>query len=84
MNIQPSQSPQKGTPISPQAAWILQEEIVPCLSGTVPFSVLPVGSEDSQELVQDSIVMAARMLDRVESQGKLDKVSASNIAYYTI
>src|SRR5947209_2214973 len=28
--------------------------------------------------------MAARMIDRVESQGKLGKVSRSNIAYYTI
>ena len=28
--------------------------------------------------------MAAKMIDRVESQGKLGKVTASNIAYYTI
>ena len=28
--------------------------------------------------------MAARMIDRVESQGKLGQVTASNIAYYTI
>jgi len=70
--------------MSPQAAWILQEEIVPRLSGTVPYSVKCVGSEDAQELVQDGITMAAKMLDRVESQGKLGKVSASNISYYTI
>ena len=28
--------------------------------------------------------MAAKMIDRVEAQGKLGKVTASNIAYYTI
>jgi hypothetical protein len=70
--------------MSPQAAWILQEEIVPRLSGTIPHSVLCVGAEDPQELVQDGIAMAARMLERVEQQDKLGKVSASNIAYYTI
>jgi hypothetical protein len=67
--------------MSPQAAWILQEEIVPRLSGTIPHSVVCVGAEDPQELVQDGITMAAKML---ESKGKLGKVSASNIAYYAI
>ena len=51
--------------MSPQAGWILQEEIVPRLCGAVPKSVLCVGSEDHQELIQDAITMAARMLDRV-------------------
>jgi hypothetical protein len=75
---------QKEIIMSPQAAWLLQEEIVPRLSGTVPYTVLCVGSEDHQELVQDGITMASRMLVRVERQGKLGKVSASNISYYTI
>lgn len=70
--------------MSPQAGWILQEEIVPRLNGTVPYSVRCIGSEDHQELIQDATCMAARMLDRVESQGKLGKVSASNISYYTV
>jgi hypothetical protein len=70
--------------MSPRASWILQEEIVPRLNGAVPRSVLCVGSEDPQELIQDATVMAAKMIDRVEQQGKLGKVTASNIAYYTI
>ena len=70
--------------MSPQAGWILKEEIVPRLRSAVSKSVLCVGAEDSQELVQDATVMAARMIDRVEKQGKLGHVSPSNIAYYTI
>jgi hypothetical protein len=70
--------------MSPQAGWILNEEIVPRLCGAVPQSVRCVGSEDHQELIQDATCMAARMLDRVEQQGKLGKITPGNIAYYTI
>jgi len=70
--------------MSPQAGWILQEEVVPRLRSAIPRNVNCVGAEDPQELVQDATVMAARMIDRVEQQGKLGKVTASNIAYYTI
>jgi len=63
---------------------ILQKEIIPRLCGSIPHSVRCVGAESSEDLVADGIAMAARMLARVESQGKLGKVSASNIAYYTI
>jgi DNA-binding CsgD family transcriptional regulator len=70
--------------MSPQAGFVLQEEIIPRLRSAIPKSVLCVGCEDPQELVSDAITMAARMLDRVERQGKLGKVSPSNISYYTI
>jgi len=70
--------------MSPQAGWILQEEIAPRLRSAIPKSVLCVGAEDAQELIQDATVMAARMIDRVEQQGKLGQVTPSNIAYYTI
>ena len=70
--------------MSPQAGWILNDQIVPRLRGAVPKSVLCVGAEDHAELIQDATVMAAQMIDRVEAQGKLGKVTASNIAYYTI
>ena len=70
--------------MSPQAGWILQEEIIPRLRSAIPRVVNCVGAEDPQELVQDATCMAARMIDRVESQGKLGQITASNIAYYTI
>ena len=70
--------------MSPQAGWILQDEIAPRIAAVVPRSIQSVGAEDSQELVQDGICMAAKMVDRLERQGKLGKVTASNIAYYTL
>jgi hypothetical protein len=45
--------------MSPQLGWILQEEIVPRLRSAIPRNVNYVGSEDSEELIQDSIVIAA-------------------------
>jgi len=66
--------------MSPQAGWILQEEIYPRLCGAIPKVVLCIGSENHQELIQDVTVMATKMIDRVEAQGKLGKVSPSNIA----
>jgi hypothetical protein len=68
--------------MSPQAGWILQEEIVPRLRSAIPRNVNQVGSEDPEELIQDATCMAAKMLDRTERQGKT--VTPGNIAYYTI
>jgi DNA-directed RNA polymerase specialized sigma24 family protein len=70
--------------MSPQAGYVLRDEICPRLAAAIPRTVLCVGSEDHEELVQDAIYQAAKMIDRVEAQGKLGKVSASNISYYVI
>ena len=76
--------PHKRKIMSPQAGWILHDEIAPRIAGAVPRSILCVGAEDSQELVQDGITMAAKMVDRLEQQGKLNKVTPGNIAFYTL
>ena len=68
--------------MSPQASWILQEEVVPRLRASIPRNVSYIGSEDAEELIQDATVMAAKLLDRTEQQGK--SVTPGNIAYYTI
>ena len=68
--------------MSPQAGWILQEEIVPRLRGAIPRTVKCVGCEDVQELIQDATATAAKMLDSAEAAGK--SVTAGNIAYYAI
>lgn len=70
--------------MSPQAGWLLQEEIAPRIAAVVHRSIKPVGCEDAEELTADGITMAAQMLDRVEAQGKLGKVKDSNIAYFTL
>jgi 4-hydroxy-3-methylbut-2-en-1-yl diphosphate synthase IspG/GcpE len=70
--------------MSPQAGWILQDEIAPRIAAVVPRSIQAVGAEDSQELVADGICMAAKMVDRLEHQGKLGKVSPGNVAFYCL
>ena len=68
--------------MSPKASWILQEEVVPRLTASIPRNVSQIGSEDAEELVQDSICLAAKLLDNAELANKT--VTAGNIAYYTI
>ena len=64
--------------MSPAAGDLLVEQIAPRLRSAIPKCVNMVGAEDAEELVQDAIAMAARMLHNVESAGK--KVTAGNIA----
>ena len=66
--------------MSPQAGWILVNEIVPRLRSSISASVRPVGCEDMEELVQDGTAIAARMLHSAEAQCK--QVTPGNIAYY--
>ncbi len=68
--------------MSPQAGWILQDQVVPRLRSAIPHAVNYVGCEDSEELIQDATAMAARLMHNVEQVGK--KVTPGNIAYYTI
>ena len=68
--------------MSPQAEAMLIGEIVPRLRVLIPHSVSQVGHEDYEELVQDSTVMAVKMLDSAERRGK--QVTAGNIAHYTV
>lgn len=68
--------------MSPQAGWLLQQEIIPRLKSAIPVAVICVGCEDAAELVQDATAFAAKLLRSVEKAGK--KVTPGNIAYYTI
>ena len=60
----------------------LVSEIAPRLQSAIPRCVRTVGAEDAEELVQDGIVFAARMLQNVEQSGK--QVTPGNIAYYVL
>ncbi len=68
--------------MSPQAGWILQEEVVPRLRSAIPRSVKCVGAEDAEELIQDGTAIAARMLHSAEAAGKT--VTAGNLAHYAL
>jgi DNA-directed RNA polymerase specialized sigma24 family protein len=68
--------------MSPQAGWLLQEQVVPRLRTIIPQAVRCVGCEDAEELIQDATAMAAGILHNAEAAGK--KVAASSVAYYAI
>ncbi len=68
--------------MSPAAAMMLEKEIYPIIRNTVPRTVRPQGSEDSEELVQDATASAAEMLESMEKAGK--KPLPNSIAYYSI
>jgi len=80
--------------MSPQAGYLLQDQIVPRFKSAVPTAVNCVGSEDPAELVQDATAFAAKMMDNAERAGKkvvrtaasrgARSVSAGNICFYTI
>jgi hypothetical protein len=68
--------------MSPQAGFVLQDQVVPRLRSAIPNCVHCVGAEDAQEMIQDSIAMAAKLMHNVEAAGKT--VTPGIIAYYTI
>jgi DNA-directed RNA polymerase specialized sigma24 family protein len=61
---------------------MLLEEIMPIVAGTVPRVARPLHGEDREELVQDTLATAAKMLDDAERGGILPP--ARSIAYYAI
>ena len=61
---------------------ILVKEILPILNRTVPRVVNPTDSEDSEELVEDTIATAAEMLQSLEKAGR--KIPARSVAFYSI
>ncbi len=67
--------------MSPKAGFVLLDQIEPRLRAVIP-RIKPVGAEDAEELLQDALAVAAKMLHDLEERGK--EVTAGNVAYYTI
>jgi hypothetical protein len=67
--------------MSPKAGFVLLDQIEPRLRATMPY-IRGVGSEDTEELLQDALTVAAKMLHDLEERGKT--VTPGNVAYYTI
>jgi len=59
----------------------LLDQIAPRLKAIIPH-IRPVGAEDAEELLQDALTVAAKMLHDLEERGKT--VTPGNVAYYTI
>ena len=68
--------------MSPSAGFVPINQIVPIIEATVPRVVQMIGSENHQELVQDTIASAAKMVESCEVRGK--KIIPNSIAYYAI
>ncbi len=68
--------------MSPENEYLLLHDVVPRLRSAIRIAVAHVGSEDTQELLQDGIVMAAKILTSATRKGK--RVTAGNVAYYTL
>ena len=61
---------------------MLEKQIYPIIRNTIPRTARPMGSEDSEELVQDATASAAEMIESVEKSGR--KPLPNSIAYYSI
>jgi hypothetical protein len=84
--------------MSPQAGFLLQDQIIPRLKSAIPIAVSFIGSEDAHELIADGTLIAAQMIHAAEQAGtklvrnpgagrgarKIKTISAGNVAYYTI
>jgi hypothetical protein len=69
--------------MSPAAGAMLLRQIVPLIAGAIARgAVKTVGCEDLEELKAEGCAMAASMLERAESRGKV--VAPSSIAYYAL
>lgn len=68
--------------MSPAAQELFMSQIAPILMAAVPRVVVPVGSEDPDELVQDALVAACEAVHRLEQRGK--QIIPRSVAYYTI
>jgi hypothetical protein len=81
--------------MSPQAGFLLQDQVLPRLQSAIPSAVSCIGSEDAEEIIQDGVALAAKMMHNAELGGKKlvqsaskvkqgKQVTAGNIAYYCI
>jgi len=68
--------------MSPHAAEMLVHQVTPRIRSAVPHAVKAVGCEDSAELIQDTLCIAARLYENAERAGKT--VTPGNITYYAI
>jgi len=55
--------------MSPEASFLLQDQILPRLISAIPNIVSFIGSEDAHELIQDGTLIAAKMIHNANATG---------------
>ncbi len=68
--------------MSPEAGMLLMEEVYPIVKAVVPRTVKPAVGEDHEELVQDTMASAARMMHLTEQAGR--PILPRGVAFYAI
>jgi len=67
--------------MSPRNCELLVQEVVPRLRSQVR-TIAKIGHEDDEEIIQDCILQAARMMDSAEKAGH--PITAGNASYYAV
>jgi hypothetical protein len=85
--------------MSPRSGYLLEHEVYPRLISAIPNAISFYAPEDAQEVIQDGVAMAAKMMDGAEKNGKrvvkspikqnghrkqAREITCGNIAYFTI
>jgi hypothetical protein len=68
--------------MSPEAGGLLVQEVAPRIASAARHCIQFVGAEDAQEVTQDTIAMAAKIVHNAEAAKK--KISPGNAAYYAM
>ncbi len=68
--------------MTPSVANLLLKEVQPRLRSAIARTVPVVGSDDHEELLQDGLVIALRLLNGAQRSRK--NVSGASVAYYTV
>jgi hypothetical protein len=70
--------------MSPHAARILVEKIMPVIQGTAKRVARPLPTEDREEVLQDALATAASFIDSIERAGKLHEIKPNSVAFFAI
>src|SRR2546428_2204324 len=68
--------------MSPSTEHLLLNEVQPRLRIAIPNTIPVVGSDDHEELLQDGLLIALRLLNSARRSRK--NVTGSSVAYYTV
>jgi DNA-directed RNA polymerase specialized sigma24 family protein len=68
--------------MSPQAGHLLVQEVAPRIASAARHCIRFVGAEDHEEVAQDTIAMAAKIVHNAEANRK--KITPGNAAYYAL